>query len=133
MFNRYPKDVPDQEKINIFIDNLTSEMSYSLKIQCPPFSKMLKNSLKIEDAMVKKGELKLHNSSYNNNNNNNCNNNNDKPKFWLENRNVTNEGIYDRNATKQQPIFNLSSQPPKNKMKRTIDLILSSPILAGNS
>lgn len=74
MFNRYPRDVPDQEKMDIFIDNLISEMSYRLKIQCPPsFAKMIENGLKIKDVMVKKGELKIYNNSYNNNN--------DKHKF----------------------------------------------------
>lgn len=70
MFNRYPRDVPDQEKMDIFIDNLISEMSYQLRMQCPSsFPKMIENGLKIENAMVKKGELKLYNNLYNNNNN----------------------------------------------------------------
>lgn len=86
-------------------------MSYRLRMQCPPsFAKMIENSLKIENAMVKKGELKLYNNSYNNNNNNN-----DKPKFWSKNRNASNEGNDDNNTTKQQqPIFNLSNQIPSN-------------------
>lgn len=81
MFNRYLRDVPNQEKMGIFIDNLTSEMSYRLKLQCPPsFAKMIENGLKIEESMVKKGELKLYHNFYNKNNNNG-NNNNEKPKF----------------------------------------------------
>lgn len=64
MFNRYPRDVSDQEKMDIFIDNLINEMSYRLKMQCPPsFAKMIENGLKIEDVMVKKGEIKLYNNS----------------------------------------------------------------------
>lgn len=116
LFNRYPRDVQNQEKMDIFIDSLTSEMSYRLKLKCPPsFAKLIENSLKIEDAMVKKGELKL----YNNNNNGN-NSNNNKPKFWMENKNVANEGVSHNNDVKpQQPIFNLSSREPVNNQENT--------------
>lgn len=118
LFNRYPRPVPDHKKMGIFIDNLTSEISYRLKLQCPPsFSKIIENGRKIEDAMAKKGELKLYkegndsSNSFNNNNNNNNNNNhnNDKPKFWTRNRNIVNDRVVDANNLKpQQPIFNLS-------------------------
>lgn len=112
LFNRYPKLMLDHENMDIFIDNLTSEMTYRIKLQCPPiFVKMIENGLKIEDAMVKKGELKLYkegnNSSNSFNNNNNNNHNNDKPKFWTRNINVVNDGVVDINNGNHNNLFSI--------------------------
>lgn len=54
LFARYPRLVPNNENMDIFIDNLNDEMSYVLKLQCPPsFEKMVENGIKIEEALVK--------------------------------------------------------------------------------
>lgn len=57
-------DIPIQylkrKKIDIFIDNLNRNMSYQLQMQClPSFDKLTDNGIKIEDALVKRGMLKL--------------------------------------------------------------------------
>ena len=64
--------------MEIFIQNLTPDMSYKVQLQCPPtFKKLIKNDVTIEEAMVKKGELKLYtkenatSSSHNTSNNSN--------------------------------------------------------------
>lgn len=70
------------------------------------FEKMIENGIKIKEAMVKKGVLKLFKGGANSFNN--TNKNNDKPKFWNRNRNILNGGLVDTNNLKQkQPIFNL--------------------------
>lgn len=98
----------NNEKIDIFIENLNDEMSYVLKLQYPlSFVKMIENGIKIEEALVKKGVLKIYKEGANSSNNNN---NTNKPKFWNMNRNTINDGIVDANNLKpKQPIFNLSS------------------------
>lgn len=99
--SRYPRDVPEKEKMEIFIDNLNSEMSYRLKLQClPTFTKLIKNGIQVEEASIKKGTLKFlkegvsssNNNTYNNQNNNN---NSDKSKFWTRNKNIVNDGVVD--------------------------------------
>lgn len=60
LFARYPCPVLDNEKMDIFIDNLNEEMGHALKMQCPPsFNKMFENEIKIKEALVKKGVLKI--------------------------------------------------------------------------
>lgn len=98
-------------------------------MQCPPsFKKMIDNGIGIEEAMVKKGELKIYKEGVNSPPNNNIdNNNNDKPKFWNRNRNIVNDGIVNNNNVKpKQPVFNLSNhtttiQQDNNKPKPTFN------------
>ena len=53
LFAKYPRTIPEQEKMDIFVHNLTPEMSYRLQLQCPPnFNKLIENGIKIEEAMV---------------------------------------------------------------------------------
>lgn len=60
MVSRYPQDVPEKEKMEIFIDNLNSEISYILKLQCiPSFTKLIENGIQVEEACIKKGTLKF--------------------------------------------------------------------------
>ena len=64
--------------MEILIQNLTPDMSYRVQLQCPPtFKNLIENGVKIEEAMVKKGELKLYTkdnaTSLNHNNSNNPN------------------------------------------------------------
>jgi hypothetical protein len=78
LFARYPRHIPEKEKMEIFIDNLNGEMSYRLQLQClPTFKNLIENGMKIEDALVKRGVLKIHND-----NNPSNSSNHEKPKFW---------------------------------------------------
>ena len=87
-------------------------MSYRVQLQClPTFKKLIENSVKIEEAMVFKGELKLYtkdNRTFLNNNN--SNNNNDQSKYWNKNKNILNDGVVDnKNIKITQPILNLGN------------------------
>ena len=87
-------------------------MSYRVHLQCPPnFKKLIENGVKIEEAMVKKGELKLYmKDNGNSSNHNNSNNNNDRSKYWNKNKNVVNDGVVDnKNIKTTQPILNLGN------------------------
>lgn len=82
LFARHSRLVPKKEKIEIFIDNLNFEMSYKLELQCPPtFKKLIENGIKIEEALVKRGVIKIYNEKNSTSSSNNYNNS-DKPKFW---------------------------------------------------
>lgn len=118
MVSRYPSDVPQKEKMDLFIDNLNDKMSYQLKIQClPTFQKLIKNGIQVEEASIKKGTLKFSKEGFissNNAYNNNYYNNSDKSKFWMRNKNVVNDGVVD-NVKPKQPMLNLSDvTPPTN-------------------
>ncbi|GLJ13935.1 hypothetical protein SUGI_0222690 [Cryptomeria japonica] len=124
MVSRYPRDVSEKEKIEIFIDNLNSEMSYILKLQCIlSFAKLIENGTQVEEACVKKGTLKFFkegtnstNSHYNNQNNNN---NLDKSRFWTRNKNTTHEGGNEANDVKsKQPVLALSGNPQATKNQK---------------
>lgn len=72
MSTRYPCVIPKKEKMDIIIDNLNNEMHYRLKLQYPPScEKQIKNGIKIEEALVKRGVLKLNKEGENYSNNNN--------------------------------------------------------------
>ncbi|GLJ36901.1 hypothetical protein SUGI_0745910 [Cryptomeria japonica] len=118
MVSRYPRDVPEKEKMEIFIDNLNSEMSYILKLQCiPSFAKLIENGIQVEEACVKKGTLKFFKEGTNSSNYNNPNNNNlDKSRFWTRNKNNGNEGGNESNDPKsKQPVLELSGNPQATK------------------
>lgn len=124
---RYPCTVPEYEKMDIFIDNLNDQMSYYLKMQGnQSFGKIIDNGIRMEDAMIKKGELKIFKEGVHPPNNTKNNNHNHKPKFWNRNHDVVNDGIVDNNNMKpKQPVFNLSNhsiiaQQNNNHQKATI-------------
>lgn len=99
--------VTEKEKMDIFINSFDQEMSYRLELQCPPtFEKLIKNGIKIEEALVKQGILKI----YNENNSSNSSNNH-KPKFWKKYKNNGNDTSAEMHNAK--PIFNLSEITPK--------------------
>lgn len=99
IFSRYPCLLPEKEKMDIFIDNISSKMSYQLQLQCPPsFQKMIDNGIKIEEALIKRRISKFSKegtsfSNNYNNNNKNANNNTHKSKFWMRNKNIINDGV----------------------------------------
>lgn len=83
LFARYPRSIPEEEKMELFIDNLTDDMSYRLELQCPStFEKVIENGIKIKEALVKIGVIKHYNEGSNKGNSSNHYGNNDKPKFW---------------------------------------------------
>lgn len=114
MVSRYPRDVPEKEKMEILIDNSNDKMSYQLKIKfLPSFQKLIENGIQVEEVSIKKGTLKFSkegaSSSNNNTYNNQYNNNLDKSKFWTRNKNVFNYGVVDANNVKsKQLVLNLS-------------------------
>jgi len=104
---RYPRHIPEKEKMEVFIDNLNDDMTYRLELQCPPtFEKLIENGIKIEEALVKRGILKI----YNENNPNNSSNN-DKPKFWQKYKSNGNDNSTEAHNVKL--VFNLSGVTPK--------------------
>lgn len=120
MVSRYPRDVPEKENMEIFINNLNSETSYQLRFQCiPSFAELIENGIQVEEACIKKGTLKFFKEGTNSSNTypfNNQNNTLDKSKFWTRNKNVVNDGGVDASDMKsKQPILALSGNPQSNK------------------
>lgn len=119
MVSRYPRDMLEKEKMEIFIDNLNSEMSYQLKLQCiPSFAKLIENEIQVEEVCIKKGTLKFFKEGDNSsnthpfNNNNNNNNTLDKSIFWTRNKKIVNDGVVEANDVKsKQPVLALSGNP----------------------
>ena len=83
LLSKYPRNILESERMEIFIQNLTPDMSYKVQLQCPPtFKKLIENGVKIEEAMVKKRELKLYTKdNATSSGNNNSNNPNDQSKY----------------------------------------------------
>ncbi|GLJ31915.1 hypothetical protein SUGI_0642360 [Cryptomeria japonica] len=115
MVSRYPRDIPEKEKMEIFIDNLNGEMSYRLKLQCiPSFAKLIENGIQVEEACVKKGTLKFYKEGTNSSNYNNQNNTNlNKSRFWTRNKNEGNNETHDPKS--KQPVLALSENPQNTK------------------
>lgn len=97
-------------------------MSYRLELKCSPtFEKLIENGIKIEEALVKRGVIKIYSEKKSSNSSNNYNN--DKPNFWQQNKNVgNNDGTIENQNAK--PVFNLiatatktnqNNNPPKNQ------------------
>src|SRR5271154_6025365 len=89
---KYPCKIPESEKLDIFLDNLTPDFGYQVQLQGPlNFDSMIKQVVRIEPFMVKKGELTL----YKDNKQNPSSSNKDKVKFPNKNRYVVNDGVVD--------------------------------------
>ena len=90
--------------MEIFINNLVPEMKYALQMQdSPSFDRMIKNALRIEEVMVKKGEITLQNESKGGSSSS-------KPKWWKNNKNVVNDGVVDTsNVNLKTEAFNLTN------------------------
>lgn len=114
LFARYAHPIPEKEKMKIFIDNLNDEMSYRLELQCAPtFEKMIENGLKIKEALVKRGVLKIYNEGNNSANSSKHYNSNDKPKFWQRSKNFGNNDVA-AETQNAKPVFNLTFVTSKN-------------------
>lgn len=126
MVQKYPCDIAEKEKMEIFINNLNSEMSYQLKLKyLPTFTKLIKNGIQVEEVCIKKVTLRLSkddvislsNNTYSNQYNNN---NSNKSKFWTRNKNVVNDGVVDPNNVKsKKPVLTLSSNTQSNNDQRS--------------
>ncbi len=83
-------DIPEEQQVNLCIENLVLDLMYELKIKSPStISKLMKKGASIEDALIRKGVLKI------NKENTNTNSSNDKEKNFSKKKNVTNDGILD--------------------------------------
>jgi hypothetical protein len=83
-------------------------MSYGLQLQSPPnFENLIKNGIKIEENLVKRGVLKIHND-----NNPSNSSNNDKPNFWHKYKNNNHDSPNEMHNVK--PIFKLFRSTSKN-------------------
>lgn len=85
-------------------------MSYRVQLQCPPnFKQLIENGIKMEGAMVWKGEIKFYSRDNaifsNSNNNNNSTSNNEKSKYWNKNKNIMNAKVVDNQNIKSQQFF----------------------------
>lgn len=60
MFSRYSRPIPDFEKMEVFINNLIPELKYNIQMQVyPSFKKMVDSDLRMEDLLIKKGDISL--------------------------------------------------------------------------
>lgn len=71
---------------------------------------MIKNGIKIEEALVRRGVLRIHNEGSNNASSFNHHNNNEKSKFWTRKKNANDGAAETHNA---KSVFNLSKTTTK--------------------
>ena len=58
---KYPRIILEHERMEIIIQNLTTDMSYRLQLHCPSnFKNIIEICVNIEEVTVRKGELKLY-------------------------------------------------------------------------
>lgn len=103
MYSRSSLDIPEEQQVNLFIQNLVPEMMYELKLKSPStIEKLIKKGMNIETTLVAKGIIKLNKDS------DNMNNSGDRNRFWYKNKNVTNDGVVDARAVNtNQPPFTI--------------------------
>lgn len=120
VFARYPRSVPEKEKMDIFINSLSNELNYRLRMQCPKtFQDLIENGVTTEEVLVKSGELKLYKDNKNNpNSGNNGNNGNNQKDHWFNsnsryknnNKGIVNDGVVESSNLKVVP-FALTRTP----------------------
>lgn len=109
MFFRYPQPILDSEKMDIFVNNLVSKLKYSVQIQVhPSFNKMVDNAIRMEDVLIKKGDITPWKETQTESSSK------EKNKYWKfakdNNKNVVNDGVVDTIKTNSKStIFNLAS------------------------
>ena len=60
MFVKYHRDIPNKEKICIFINSLSKPMNYWLQLQAPKdFKTTLENATKVEKTLINNDIIKL--------------------------------------------------------------------------
>lgn len=109
-FSRYSQPIPDFEKMDIFVNNLIPELKCNIQMQVyPSFNKMVDSALKMEDMLVRKGDISLYKETHQGSSSK------EKNKYWKygkdNNRNIFNNEVVDNIKTKSKPIvFNLTSR-----------------------
>lgn len=104
MYSRSSLDIPEEQQVNLFIQNLVLEMMYELKLKSPStIEKLIKKGMNIETALMAKGIIKLNKDSDNTNN------------LGDKNKNVTNDGVVDARAVNaNQPPFTIKKLSAPN-------------------
>lgn len=60
LYTKYSRKIPETEKLDIFTDNLLPDFGYRVQLQGPrTFEYMITQAIRIEEFMVKQGELTL--------------------------------------------------------------------------
>lgn len=92
------------EKLDIFTDNLLPDFGYRVQLQGPrTFEDMVMQAIRIEEFMVKKGELTLHKDTRHG-----STSVKDKSKYANKNREIVHDGVVDNITPKPAKVaFNL--------------------------
>ena len=89
LYSSYPRQLPENEKIDIFVSSLIPELHYDLRKQIYlTFNDMVESAFRIEDVAIKKGEITISKDKSNGNWK-------DKNKSWNKNKYVVNDGVVD--------------------------------------
>lgn len=100
LYSQYPRHLPEQEKIDIFVNTLIPELYYDLRKQLfTTFNDMVESAYRIEDVAIRKGDIVLNRDTRNHGK--------DRSKPWNKNKYVVNDGVVDTPKPKESA-FNLS-------------------------
>jgi hypothetical protein len=103
LHSRYPRQIPENEKIDIFVDTLVLELYYDLRKQLfTSFNDMVESAYHIEDVAIKKGDIVI------NKDKNGNGHGKDKNKPWNKNKYIVNDGVVDVPKSKEST-FHLSN------------------------
>ena len=103
LYSRYPRQVIEAEKIDIFVKMVILEVYFDLrKYFVTTFNTMVESAYHIEDVAIKKGDIVINKDKVKNKNDK------DKGKPWNKNKYVVNDGVVDTPKTKELA-FNLSN------------------------
>ena len=101
LYSRYPLQLSDTEKIDLFVNTLVLELYYDLRKQLfTSFNDMVESAYRIEDVAIRKGDIVLNRDTRNHGK--------DKNKPWNKNKYILNDGVVDTPKPKE-PDFNLSN------------------------
>ena len=112
LYTRYSRKIPETEKLDIFTDNLLPDFGYKVQLQGPrTFEDMVTQAIRIEEFMVKKGELTLHKDKRQG-----STSVRDKSKYANKNREVVHDGVVDNITPKPAKVaFNLTDNIKASK------------------
>ena len=101
LHSRYSRQLPEREKIDIFVNTLVPELYYDLRKQLfSSFNDMVESSYCIEDIAIKKGDVVINKDIRGNGK--------DKNKSWNKNKYFVNNGVVDIPKAKEST-FHLSN------------------------
>lgn len=120
MYTKYSHKIPENEKIDIFMDNILPDFRYKIKLQGPhTFEDMITQGIQIEEFIVKKWQLTLQKYIKQG-----STSSKEKSKYVNKNQEVVHNGVVDNITPKPSKVdFNLTDniQMPKTTKKTTID------------